>query len=166
MSARLAALALACAVLAGSVALARAQGPPVAGGTVPSMLGLSLSEPSPFTRTGSADGQPVYTATVGAEATATDAPIRLGVSDGEVTVGPRLGHLVGGSSILPTPLQAAADGGAYRSLDALAASPLQRWSEPVAQAATTIRLRQIAPNSRALHNHHKLLLVTLSAGGP
>ena len=79
-SARLAPLALACAVLAAALALAalaRAQAP-TPGGTVPSTLSLSLGEPGPLKRVGgTADGQSVYEATIRAEVTATDAPTRL-----------------------------------------------------------------------------------------
>ena len=84
--ARQGALALALAALAATLALAalaRAGGPPVPGGQVPSTIALSLGEPSPFTRTGTAHGQPLFTATLRAEVTATDAPSRLSLDDGE-----------------------------------------------------------------------------------
>ncbi len=164
--ARRRALALATAVLAAALALAalaRAQGSPTPGGTVPSLLGLSLSEPSAFRRAGHRD---LYRSAIRAEVTATDTPTELSLADGEATQGRRLGHLVGGSSILPSPLQAAADGGAYRSLDAAVPPQLQRWGRPLARATTKIRLRQSAPDARALRSHHKLLLVTLTAAGP
>ncbi len=163
--ARRASLALAAAVFTAALALAaltaRAEETPVPGGTVPSVLGLSLSEPSGFRRHGS-----VYTSVVRAEVTSTDTPAQLSVADGEVTAGPRLGHLVRGASILSPALRARADGGPYRSLDAALTAPLMRWSEPVARAATKIRLRQVAPDARALHGYHKLLLITLTVAGP
>jgi hypothetical protein len=77
------ALAAATALLAATLALAalaRAQGSPTPGGTVPSTLALSLGEPSPFKRIGRSDS---YTATLRAEATATDTPTRLSLLDGE-----------------------------------------------------------------------------------
>jgi len=74
--ARLASLVALTALLAGACALARAQSP-VTGGTVPSTLELSLGEASGFKRTGSTRRGNVYTATVRAEVTATDAPARL-----------------------------------------------------------------------------------------
>jgi hypothetical protein len=74
-----AALALAASVLALSCALARAAGPPVAGGNVPSTLALSLGEPSPFARA----GPDLFTATLRAEVTATDVPVRLSLAEGE-----------------------------------------------------------------------------------
>ena len=83
-SARPAPLALACAALAAALCLAtlaRAQSP-TPGGTVPSTLALSLSEPGPFKRVGgTADGQGVYEATLRAAVTATDAPTRLALDD-------------------------------------------------------------------------------------
>ena len=79
--ARWASLALLSMLLAGISALARADGPPV-GGTVESTLELSLGEPSAFKRTGAVPEGNVYTATVRAEVTATDAPTRLSVAGG------------------------------------------------------------------------------------
>jgi hypothetical protein len=168
IEARRAALALAVAVLAASLALAalaRGQGSPTPGGTVPSVLALSLSEPSGFRRAGAAGRGSAYTSVIHAEVTATDTPARLGLADGEAGAGRRRGHMVRGSSILSPALQAAADGGFYRSLDA-ASAPLRSWVEPVTGGKEKIRLRQVAPNARVLRSHHKLLLVTLTAGGP
>lgn len=158
---RLASLALLTATLAGSCVLARAQAaPPVPGGAVPSVLSLSLSEPSRFVRRGSA-----YVSIIRAEVTATDAPTRLSLADGEAGSGRRRGHLASGKSILAAPLRAAS-GGPFRSLDARVAPSLTQWRKPVSHAAAQIRLRQVAPSRRALRNHRKLLLVTLMAAGP
>jgi hypothetical protein len=161
--------ALAVAVLGASLvlaALARAQDSPVPGGTVPSTLSLSLSEPSPFRRAGPAGRGSAYTSVIRAEVTATDTPVRLSLADGEVTRGPRLGHLASGSSVLSPALQAQAGGGAYRSLDAALPPQLKRWGRPLSGTTTKIRLRQEAPNAHVLRNHRKLLLVTLTVGGP
>ena len=79
---RWASVALLSMLLAGLCALARAEGLPPVGGTVPSTLELSLGEPSAFKRTGSVPEGNVYTATVRAEATATDVPTRLSVAGG------------------------------------------------------------------------------------
>lgn len=162
---QLASLVLLAAILAAACALARAQGAPVPGGSVSSVLGLSLGEPGGFSpaRRGGAN---VYTTTIRAGVTATDMPVQLSVADGEVIAGPRQGHLVRGASILPAPLLAAAGGGAYRSFDTRVPPPLKRWNQPVVNAEATIRLRQVAPDARALRGHRKLLLVTLTAGGP
>lgn|GEM_PF-2926023 len=78
---RWASLAVLAALLAGSCALARAAIPPV-GGEVPSTLELSLGEPGAFRRTGTARRGDVYTATLPAEVTATDAPTSLSVEGG------------------------------------------------------------------------------------
>lgn len=166
---RAGALSLAVAVLAASlvlVALSPAQDSPVPGGAVPSTLSLSLSQPSPFRRAGTAGRGSVYTSVIHAEVTATDVPARLSLADGEVTRGPRLGHLVRGSSILSPALRAQAGAGAFRSLEATPPLQLKRWGQPLSGTAMKIRLRQEAPDARALRNRHKLLLVTLTAGGP
>jgi len=81
--ARLATAALLCALLVGSVALARADGSPNPGGKVPSTLSLSLSEPSPFTRAGRLDGQNLYTAAIRAEVTSSVVPVTLSLSEGK-----------------------------------------------------------------------------------
>jgi hypothetical protein len=164
--ARRSGLALAAAVLAASLvlaALARAQGAPTPGGTVPSTLALSLSEPSPFRRIGHSD---LYIAAIGARLTATDVPTNLSLADGEATAGRRLGHLSAGSSILSPALEASAGGGPFRSLDPAVPAALRVWREPLADTPVKIRLRQAAPTARALRSHRKLLLVTLTAGGP
>ena len=80
--ARWASLALLSALLTGVCALARGAPLPPVGGTVESTLELSLGEPSGFRRTGSVPEGNVYTATVRAEVTATDAPTRLSVEGG------------------------------------------------------------------------------------
>lgn len=154
------------ATLAGGVASVHAEEATDVGGAVPSTLSLSLSEPSPFVRSGAGGGS-VYTATIQAQATATDAPTRLTITDGEAVAGRRHGHMVKGASILSSPLLAAAGGGSFRSLDAGIDPLLERWEEPVSAAVTTIRVRQRTHGSAsAFHKYHKLLLVTIAAAGP
>jgi len=123
-----AALAAALCVLAASLALAAiAEGFPTPGGTVPSTLALSLSEPSPFRRVGrTAAGENVYVSTIGAEVTATDTPTRLSLG--------------------------------FEGL------PLRLWREPLASEQAKLRLRETAPDRRALRN--RTAIVTLMAGGP
>jgi len=79
-----AALPLATALLAATLilaALARAQSP-TPGGTVPSMLSLSLSEPSPLRRVATTrGGLNVYAAGIRAELTATEVPTRLSLGE-------------------------------------------------------------------------------------
>ncbi len=167
--ARAGALILAVVVLTATLvfaALSRAQTSPVPGGTVPSTLSLSLGEPSPFQRVGTAGHGNVYVSVIRAEVTATDTPVRLSLVDGEATHGPRVGHLAAGSSVLSPALRAQAGGGAYRPLDAAVPPELKSWGQPLVATPTKIGVRQEAPNAGVLRNHHKLLLVTLTAGGP
>lgn len=49
---------------------------------------------------------------------------------------------------------------------ASAEQPLRSWTEPVTRGAAKIRLRATAPNARALRADQKLVVVTLTAGGP
>lgn len=164
--ARRASAALVSVALAGA-AVAHAQEGPSVGGSVPSVLGLSLSEPSGFSRSAAGHAESVYTSIVRVEVTATDAPTRLSIADGEVAAGARHGRLVRGRSILSPPLRAAANHGAYNSLDATVDPVLEQWNEPVAHATATIRLRQAVRGAPpTLRDYHKLLLVTITAAGP
>jgi hypothetical protein len=160
-------LILAVGILATCLALAaiaHAQFP-TPGGTVPSTLAVSLDEPTPFRRIGRSD---FFTATIRARVTATDVPTRLSLIDGAVTAGRRLGHMAGGNSILSPALEVTVGPGpgAFRSLDTAPPRPLKTWNRPLSGEEAKIRLRQKAPHARALRNHGKLLLVTLTAGGP
>jgi hypothetical protein len=167
-----AALLLALAVLVAALVLARlvlvtpapAQSP-VAGGTVPSTFALSLSEPSHFRRIGRSD---FFGTTIRARITATDVPVKLSVVDGEVSGGRRLGHMASRNSILSQPLEVTVGPGLgpFHSLDDVLPRPLRTWRRPLSSENAKIRLRQKAPNGRAVRNHGKLLLVTLTVGGP
>lgn len=164
-------LALAALIVALAAALAGAsdahgEGSSV-GATVESTLALSLGEPSPLTPVRTPGGY-LYTARIAVKVTATEAPIRLSVADGEALGGRRLGHLERGASILAAPLQAAAGHGSYRSLDRAVDPVLEQWGEPVSLAGTTIQLRQSVPGAHQppVGDYHKLLLVTVTAAGP
>lgn len=158
-------LSLVAALLALPGALASAQSP-TPGGEVPSTLALSLSEPGPLERVGGSRRGGVFATTIRAEATATDVPSRLSLADGDSGAGVRRGHLGRGRSILPTPLEASADGGPLRSLADPVPASLRVWRMPTAGAPVRIRLVQKASSARAVRNKSKLLLVTLTAGGP
>ncbi len=162
----LALLVVALAVLSG-VPAALAEGTPV-GGTVESTLALSLGEPSPFARVSAGHRQSVYDATIHVEVTATDAPVRLSLADGEAISGARRGHLVRGHSSLAIALQAAAGRGRFRSLDASVDPVLEQWGEPVSLEGATIRLRQAVRGTHQppIGGYHKLLLVTVTSAGP
>jgi len=169
-AARLVALALlvtALAMLGGAPAAPAEGGTPV-GGTVESTLALSLGEPRPFTRVSSGHGRSVYDATVSVQVTATDAPVRLSLADGEAISDPRRGHLARGRSSLAIALQAAAGRGGFHSLDASVDSVLEQWGEPLSLEEATIRLRQTVHGTHqpAIGSYHKLLLVTVTAAGP
>jgi hypothetical protein len=165
--AALALIATVVAALAGATAAYAEEGTSI-GGTVESTLGLSLGEVSAFTRSGASPRGRVFTAFIPIEVTATEGPTWLSVADGEAFSGRRRGRLVKGTSTLAIPLRAAAGNGPYRSLDATVAPMLEEWGEPVSLAAATIRLRQTVRGRapRTLRGFHKLLLVTITAGGP
>ena len=161
------ALCVAFAAALASAARARAEGPTV-GGSVPSVLALSLSEASVFSRAVRSRRGRVFTALIPVEVTATEEPTRLSVADGEVLAGRSRGRLVRGSSALSAPLRVAAGHGAYRSLDVTVDPVLERWKGPLAHAPATIRLRQTVRGRapRTLRAYHKLLLVTITVAGP
>jgi hypothetical protein len=157
-----AAFALAAAVAA------HAEGPEV-GGSVPSVLSLSLSQPSGFTAAGGGRKGPrgrLYVATIGLSVTSTEMPTQLSITDGEALRGGR-GRLLKGNRSLSPPLEAAAGHGPYHSLDSGVDLQLRQWSEPIANQTASIHLRQAYRGSAdSLSRFHKLLLVTVTAGGP
>ncbi|MFI4878602.1 MAG: hypothetical protein ACHP9U_07185 [Steroidobacterales bacterium] len=156
--------ALLTAALAGATAASAQEGPGI-GGSVASMLSVSVSEPSALSRAAGNAG--AYTSSIAVEVTATDAPTRLSVIDGEASAGRRHGHLIRGASVLRVPMQVAVGQRPYRSLGASDDPLLQQWKQPIASAAARIRLRQATPGGpAALNGYHKLLLITVSAAGP
>jgi hypothetical protein len=160
-------LVAALSALDGAPAVLAESGTPV-GGTVESTLALSLGEPSPFARVSAGHRRSVYDATIPVEVTATDAPVRLSLADGETISGARRARLVRGHSSLAIALQAAAGRGRFRSLDANVDSVLEQWGEPVSLEGATIRLRQTVRGAHqpSIGGYHKLLLVTVTAAGP
>ncbi len=141
---------------------------PTVGGTVESTLALSLGESSRFARVSAGQRRSVYDATIPVEVTATDAPVRLSLADGEAISGARRGHLVRGRSSLAIALQAAAGRGRFRSLDGSVDPVLEQWGEPVSLEGATIRLRQMVRGAHhpPIDDYYKLLLVTVTAAGP
>jgi hypothetical protein len=162
------ALLVAALAVLGGAPVALAEGGTPVGGTVESTLALSLGEPSPFARVSTGHRRSMYDATIPVEVTATDAPVRLSLADGEAISGSRRGHLVRGRSSLAIALQVAAGRGRFRSLDASVDSVLEQWGEPVSLEAATIRLRQAVRGAHQppIGDYHKLLLVTVTAAGP
>lgn len=165
------ALAIAAAAAFALVAAVatRAQTPEV-GGSVPSVLSLSLSQPGGFTAAGGGHhgrrGR-LYRATIHLSVTSTEMPTRLSIADGEAIGGARSGHLLAGKRSLSPALEASAGHGPYRSLESGSEPQLRQWSEPIASQAASIHLRQAYRGSASrLRRFHKLLLVTVTAGGP
>jgi hypothetical protein len=158
-----AAFALAAAVAA------HAAGPEV-GGSVPSVLSLSLNQLSGFTAAGGGRRGPrghLYVATIGLSVTSTEMPTRLSITDGEALRGADRGRLLKGKRSLSPALEVAAGHGRYHSLDSGVDPQLKQWSEPIAEQAASIHLRQAYRGSaHSLSRFHKLLLVTVTAGGP
>ena len=163
----LAPLVAALAVLGGAPAALAEDGTPV-GGSVESTLALSVGEPSSFAGVGAGHGRSVYDARIPVEVTATDAPVRLSLADGEAISGARRGHLVRGHSSLAIALQAAGGRGRFRSLDASVDPVLEQWGEPVSSEGAMIRLRQAVRGAHQppIGGYHKLLLVTITVAGP
>jgi hypothetical protein len=148
--------------------LALAEGGTPVGGAVESTLALSLGEPSPFAHVRAGRGRSEYSATIPVEVTATDAPVRLSIADGEEVSGTGRGHMVRGHSTLPVALQAAAGRGGFRSLDASFDPVLEQWLEPVSLEGATIRMRQMVRGAHppSIGGYHKLLLITVAVAGP
>jgi hypothetical protein len=160
-TAAVAALA-ACAL--GAPAVARAQGGTEIGGTVDSMVKLSIETPPALATFPARAGAP--TVAIGVAVTATDAPVTLSVADGDHAAAPRRGHLVHGTTILAKPLEAGAGTTAFGPLDA--SGPwLRSWDTELGAAATTIRLRQRL-TARELRRgpFTKTVLITVASGTP
>jgi hypothetical protein len=157
------------AVIAGAVvpAAARAQDP-VDGGTsiqasVPSYLELIIARPgTSFTTFPKAR---TYSTSFQAVVTATDAPTRLTLVDGDAASGSALGHMSSGAKRLPLPLEASGAKGAFRPLGTAVDPLLASWDDVVTRQAATVRLRQKV-RSRAAGSYHKVILLTASTEAP
>jgi hypothetical protein len=145
-----------------------AQTPPIEGGTMvggtaPSFLELTLSQPkaglSSFPRART------YTTSFDALVTTTDETALLTVADGDVTSGPKLGRMASGSKRLPQPLEARVGRSAFQSLAQSVDPLLARWSEPSTRSKATVQLRQKV-TAKASGSYRKLVLVTLSTETP
>jgi len=155
------------ALLAVAAVPARAQEPPVDGGSnvggrVDSYLELILTQPSGFATFKKAGS---YTLSFRALATGTEKLTQLGIADGDAASGSRLGHMASGARRLPDPLEARAGGAAFQPLDESVDPLLARWATPVTRRATTITLRQRV-RGKPSGTYRKVLLVTLSPETP
>jgi len=135
----------------------------VVGGTVPSFLELSLTQPSKgfasFARTRS------YEMSFDAQVTTTDSPTLLTLADGDVTSGSKLGHISVGSKRLPSPLEARIGKAAFQGLDSSVDPLLTRWNQAQGRAKATVKLRQKV-KGKATGSYRKVVLVTLSTETP
>lgn len=159
--------ALAAAAVVPATA-ARAQAPPVGGGTgvggvVPSYLELILGKPT--SSFASFHKARTYTSSFEAMVTATDKPTLLALADGDATSGSRLGRLMSGSHRMPQPLEARVGRSAFQGLDSSIDPLLATYSSAVSRKATTVRLRQKV-RGKASGTYHKIILVTLSSQTP
>jgi hypothetical protein len=156
--------ALSACALAVPAAAARAQGGTEIGGTVDSMLKLSIDPPPPALATfPSHAGAP--TVAIGVAVTATDAPVTLSIADGDHAATPRRGHMVHGTTILAKPLEATAGTSAFGPLDSPLGPLLRSWDTELGAARTTIRLRQRV-TARELRRgpFTKTVLITVASG--
>jgi hypothetical protein len=140
---------------------AAAQGTTV-GGPVYSSMELTLEQPQGFAAFSKAK---TYTTSFDAFATATDAPTLLSVADGDATSGSKLGHISVGSKRLSEPLEATIGKAAFQPLDQPVAPLLTKFSDVMARAKTTIKLRQKVTR-KSTGSYRKLVLVTLSTDTP
>ena len=158
---------LTVALFALAAAPARAQTPPVDGGTevggqVNSYLELIISPPdgfSTFTRAGS------FTLPFKVQTTTTESVIQLSIADGDAVSGSKLGHMSAGSKRLPDPLEARVGHAAFLPLDEALDPLLGRFSGPRTRLKSTVTLRQKV-RSRPSGTYRKVLLVTASSETP
>jgi hypothetical protein len=145
-----------------------AQTPPVdggttIGGTAPSFLELTLTQPkaslSTFPRART------YTTSFDAMVTATDDTTMLTLADGDASSGSKLGRMASGSKRLPQPLEARVGRSAFQTLAQSVDPLLTRWNAPGSRVKTTVQLRQKV-SSKASGSYRKLVLVTLSTETP
>jgi hypothetical protein len=131
------------------------------GGTVPSFLGLTVTQPSGLRVFPVTAGAHSYTSSFDATVTSTDDNSQLSV------LAEQHGHLISGSSILALPLQAAVAGRPYVSLDAPVGVLLQTWTGPLAGKRTTIKLLQRVTTPPPVSGPYRsVLLITVAEGTP
>jgi hypothetical protein len=128
-------------------------------------MALSLDAPDGFATFPAGPGE--HTLRVRARVTSSDGGVRLGVADGDVASGGRRGRMAAGGAVLDAPLEARVGPAAFQPLDAAIDPLLAVFRRPVANAATTIELRQrIGAAERPRGSYAKTLLITLSSNAP
>ena len=132
------------------------------GGPVFSSLELTLTQPKGFSAFTKAK---TYEMSIDAHVTATDSPTLLSIADGDPTSGSKRGRISVGAKPLPAPLEAAVGKAAFQSLDSPVEPLLTRWSDAIARAEATIKLRQKV-TAKSTGTYRKLVLVTVSTQTP
>jgi len=156
------ALLLAAGVLLLAAAPAAAQTD--VGGSVPSMLELTLEDPSGFASFPAGPGEHDLLIRTRITSTANRAFVR--VADGDVASGRRLGRMASSASVLDEPLEARVGSDPFQPLDTTI-DPILAEFGPVANERVTIRLRQrIDAGERPRGTYTKTLLITLSSNAP
>lgn len=132
------------------------------GGTVPSFLGLVVTQPNGLGSFPDSHAAQSYASSFEAAVTSTDVVAQLSVTDEG-----QYGHMTSGTSVLPLPLQIAATGKHFASLGAPNGVVLKHWTGPIAAKTTVIRLLQrIAAPLAVTGPYHTTLLVTVASGTP
>jgi hypothetical protein len=135
------------------------------GGTVPSLLELSIDDTGGFASFPAGPGE--HELAIRTRVTSTANRALLGVVDGDLTSGRRLGHLASGGSVLDQPLEARVGSDPFQPLDSTIDPLLAEFGRPVSNERTTIRLRQrIEAGERPRGTYTKTLLITLSSTAP
>ncbi len=151
---------LACLILTAVPAAAQTD----VGGTVPSMLELSIDDPSGFASFPAGPGE--HELVIPTRITSTASRALLTVADGDLTTGRRLGHLASSASVLDQPLEARVGSEPFQPLD-VSIDPVLAEFGPVARERVRIRLRQrIEAGERPRGTYTKSLLITLSSTAP
>jgi len=132
------------------------------GGTAPSYLSLGVTQPAGL---GAFKGSAVvrsYTSSFETAVTSTEATAELSVTDEG-----RYGHMASGSSFLALPLDVGRSGTPYASLAAPNGVVLRRWTAPIADDETQVKLLQRVGRVPAVKGPYTTtLLVTAATGAP
>jgi hypothetical protein len=134
------------------------------GGSVPSLVALSIGTAGGFTRVAGSD---VYDLRIPVDVTSTLPPTHLSIADGEDFSGPARGHLHDGAHLVAAPLEAAVAGHAPQPLSAPADPLLEVWSKAITSTPATVTLSQVLPRGSITNPRlHKVVWITISSETP